>query len=184
MGPCGASSILASETKQCNGGGEVQRTGLQILKTTGSNPVRCSNKLALVVYKYNMSIYNQYFCQHCRSAYSRSQEKLTPGYCSLNCSVVESKRQSQKTFKELTLEDRIKNRPGGAYLEYNSGIPPELAVETAPVKRREYKCVCCGIADYNGRPLKLQLFHHDGNQKNFDPDNVKFLCPNCLSQHQ
>ena len=138
----------------------------------------------MIVYKYSMSIYNQYSCQHCRSAYSRSQEKLTPGYCSLNCSVVESKRQSQKTFKELTLEDRIKNRPGGAYLEYNSGIPPELAVETTPVKRREYKCVCCGIADYNGRPLKLQLFHHDGNQKNFDPDNVKFLCPNCLSQHQ
>ena len=33
---------------QCNGGGEAQRTGLQILKTTGSNPVRCSNKKVLM----------------------------------------------------------------------------------------------------------------------------------------
>ena len=133
-----------------------------------------------------MSIYNQYSCQNCRSAYSRSQQKLTPGYCSLNCSVAESTRQLQKTFKELILEDRIKNRPGGTYLDYSSGIPPELAVAmpVTPARIREYKCVCCGIINYNGKPLKLQMFHQDGNEKNFDPSNVKLLCPNCLSQHQ
>lgn len=131
-----------------------------------------------------MSIYNQYYCEYCQSSYSRSQEKLTPGYCSLNCSIAESIRRSQKTFKELILEDRLRTRPGGSYLEYESGIPPALAVEPKPVQKRPYKCVCCGIKDYNGKPLKLQLFHVDGNEQNFDQGNVMMLCPNCLSQHQ
>lgn len=130
-----------------------------------------------------MSIYNQYYCQHCQSTYSRSQEKLTPGYCSLNCSMVESARQTQKTFKELILEDRIKNSPGRNYFEHNSGIPPELAVTpTASVRRRAYRCECCGVVDYNNKPLKLVLFHIDGNDQNYDHGNTKLLCPNCLSQ--
>ena len=43
LGPRSASSILASETKQCNGGGEAQRMGLQIPKIVSSNLTRCSN---------------------------------------------------------------------------------------------------------------------------------------------
>jgi len=88
----------------------------------------------------------------------------------------------QKTFKELTVEQRLKQHSDGTFVKHNSDIPTDQAVKSIPVRKRDYKCVCCGIADYNSRPLKLQLFHQDGNQKNFAQGNVDFLCPNCLSQ--
>lgn len=44
-------------------------------------------------------------------------------------------------------------------------------------------CSGCGLADvYNGLPLPLDLDHVDGNWKNNDPANLRWLCPNCHSQ--
>lgn len=44
-------------------------------------------------------------------------------------------------------------------------------------------CTECGNAGiHNGKELKLQLDHKDGNAANDFPDNVRLLCPNCHSQ--
>lgn len=47
---------------------------------------------------------------------------------------------------------------------------------------KEYKCEECGIKDWQGKPLSLQLEHIDGNHFNNSLDNLKILCPNCHSQ--
>lgn len=47
---------------------------------------------------------------------------------------------------------------------------------------REYKCELCETKDWNGEKLTLDLDHIDGNRLNNDPDNLRFLCPNCHSQ--
>lgn len=48
---------------------------------------------------------------------------------------------------------------------------------------REYKCESCGIGpSWNGKDLTLQVDHIDGNNKRHDPDNLRFLCPNCHTQ--
>jgi 5-methylcytosine-specific restriction endonuclease McrA len=44
------------------------------------------------------------------------------------------------------------------------------------------KCNGCGIGDWRGRPLVLELEHKDGNNKNDERDNLEALCPNCHSQ--
>jgi len=46
----------------------------------------------------------------------------------------------------------------------------------------EYKCTECGISDYNGKPLRLQIDHIDGNNKNDKLENYRYLCPNCHTQ--
>ena len=47
---------------------------------------------------------------------------------------------------------------------------------------RKYECEC-GIGPFwNGKRLKLQVDHTDGNRSNNCPENLRFLCPNCHSQ--
>lgn len=40
----------------------------------------------------------------------------------------------------------------------------------------------CGLTEWRGKPLVLELDHVDGNKKNNSLDNLKLLCPNCHSQ--
>ena len=48
--------------------------------------------------------------------------------------------------------------------------------------RLEYKCACCGISDWMGKPLRLQLDHINGRNNDHRIENLRFLCPNCHSQ--
>lgn len=47
---------------------------------------------------------------------------------------------------------------------------------------KEYKCECCGISEWNGKPIRLQLHHIDGDHFNNELTNLQLLCPNCHSQ--
>lgn len=47
----------------------------------------------------------------------------------------------------------------------------------------KYECVLCSNGGFhNGQPLTLQLDHIDGDNKNNEIQNLRFLCPNCHSQ--
>jgi 5-methylcytosine-specific restriction endonuclease McrA len=50
------------------------------------------------------------------------------------------------------------------------------------VNRDGYKCSTCGIADWLGALLLLDLDHIDGDNKNNLPSNLRLLCPNCHRQ--
>lgn len=45
-----------------------------------------------------------------------------------------------------------------------------------------YSCEHCGIFEWNGKPITLEVEHIDGNSGNSSPENVCLLCPNCHSQ--
>ena len=47
---------------------------------------------------------------------------------------------------------------------------------------REHKCECCGLTEWNGKPIPLELHHKDGNHYNNDLTNLEILCPNCHAQ--
>ena len=46
---------------------------------------------------------------------------------------------------------------------------------------KENKCELCGISEWLGKPVKLQLHHIDGNHDNNELSNLQILCPNCHS---
>lgn len=48
--------------------------------------------------------------------------------------------------------------------------------------KQEFKCKICGIQNYNGLPITLELDHIDGNAENNTEDNLRCICPNCHSQ--
>lgn len=45
-----------------------------------------------------------------------------------------------------------------------------------------YYCEHCGISEWNGKEITLEVEHIDGNSQNASPNNVCLLCPNCHSQ--
>lgn len=47
---------------------------------------------------------------------------------------------------------------------------------------KEYKCECCGISEWNDKPISLQLHHINGNHKDNSLENIQILCPNCHTQ--
>lgn len=49
------------------------------------------------------------------------------------------------------------------------------------IKRRGNKCEQCGISEWLGKPLPLEVHHKDGDHTNDDENNLIVLCPNCHS---
>lgn len=46
---------------------------------------------------------------------------------------------------------------------------------------REDKCEICGISEWQGKKIPLELHHKDGDHYNNNLDNLQILCPNCHS---
>ena len=46
----------------------------------------------------------------------------------------------------------------------------------------ENKCSICGIDEWNGKKINMELDHIDGNRTNHLLTNLRMLCPNCHSQ--
>ena len=47
---------------------------------------------------------------------------------------------------------------------------------------KENKCEECGINEWNGKMLVLELDHKNGNHNDNHLENLQILCPNCHSQ--
>ena len=61
----------------------------------------------------------------------------------------------------------------------------------APAKLRKYlimhdikesKCEICGLSEWLGKPIPLELHHKDHNRYNNALDNLQILCPTCHAQ--
>lgn len=46
---------------------------------------------------------------------------------------------------------------------------------------RGYKCECCGLSEWMGKEITLEVHHKDGDSLNNELDNLQLLCPNCHS---
>ena len=75
------------------------------------------------------------------------------------------------------------NGHGMTLLEY---LEKSVDVQSNKVRKKlldegykEYRCECCGLSEWLGEPIPLELHHQDGNRFNNTLSNFQLLCPNC-----
>lgn len=62
-------------------------------------------------------------------------------------------------------------------------IKPQKSIQyLVRTGRKKYSCEKCGISEWNGGKITLELHHKDGNHTNNRLENLEILCPNCHSQ--
>lgn len=72
----------------------------------------------------------------------------------------------------LVLRERLSRR-----------VPPELLRRSMSESGVPAECAECGIGpSWNGKPLTLQVDHHNGAYWDCRLENLRLLCPNCHSQ--
>ena len=92
------------------------------------------------------------------------------------------------TWYQAVARGDVKPRPRAMPLE-------ELLVPNRPQTNRshlklrllaaglkENRCERCGLTEWDGRPLNMQLHHVNGQGQDNRLENILFLCPNCHAQ--
>ena len=93
----------------------------------------------------------------------------------LNCSTEHFGNQLQSVSAKYSLEEILVENSSYANI---SRLKQRLINEG----KMEYKCQKCGISEWLGNPLTLQLDHINGVNNDHRLTNLRFLCPNCHSQ--
>ena len=93
----------------------------------------------------------------------------------LNCSTDHFSAQKSHAYVKHDLKDILVENSTYANI---SSLKKRLLNE----KVLEYKCAICGISEWQGKPLSLQLDHINGKNNDHRIENIRFLCPNCHSQ--
>ena len=98
-------------------------------------------------------------CKNCEQEFSYFPSQSTGKFCSIQCN---------HDYRVLAIMESGKANIHNA-LTY--------------LKRfAEYECSECGINEWNGKHLPLQMDHIDGDRNNNTIDNIRWMCANCHSQ--
>lgn len=126
-----------------------------------------------------INISKDYFISVCNNAISKQDayNKLNmhrntfDKYCKL---FGIQKFRKERLSNKYLLEDILANK-------YESYPTSKLHYRLIKEGYKEHKCECCGLTEWLGNPIPLELHHIDGNNHNHNLDNLKLLCPNCHS---
>ena len=84
-------------------------------------------------------------------------------------------QKSTADISKISTQDIIE----GKYPEYQTY---KLKMRLLNEGYKEYRCECCGLSEWNGSQIPLELHHIDGNRTNHKLENLMLLCPNCHAQ--
>lgn len=105
-----------------------------------------------------------YACIECGTVVTK--DNTAGKYCSNKC---RGEHQKKKTFEEIS---------NGVTNNRDSKTLVNFLID----KHGDFCFSCNQVGEWNGKKLRLQLDHIDGNSDNNALSNLRLLCPNCHSQ--
>lgn len=144
-----------------------KRPGIKKIK----NCIRCGNRILR---------HGKKFCnQTCSAIYNNILRGTTnpPKKC-IGCNNPLNSRRAQKYCSTRCQKAHQKqtnlNDPN---YKWSSATRKKWLIELYGVK-----CSKCGLTEWNGQLIPIELEHIDGNSNNNNEENVCLLCPNCHAQ--
>lgn len=86
-----------------------------------------------------------------------------------------TKKPKDDGFGKMSLSDIFE----GKHPQYQSN---KLRKRLFSEKIKDEICELCGLTEWFGKKLSLEVDHKDGNRYNHALSNLQILCPNCHSQ--
>ena len=79
-------------------------------------------------------------------------------------------------------------KSGAGYIPASYYLGTNVAISSSRLKEKlihdglkERKCESCGLSEWQGKPIALELHHINGNHYDNTLSNLQILCPNCHS---
>ena len=111
-----------------------------------------------------------YFCLNCNKEHKWRGVNYANKYCDNKC-------QQAFEFKQYIVEWKQGLRDGKC-----GKLQTSKYIKRYILEKQDGKCAECGIDNWLGFSITLELDHKDGNSDNNAEENLRCLCPNCHSQ--
>ena len=102
-------------------------------------------------------------CLHCDTRFYYNPANKRGKYCNNTC--------QQKYQHKVKIDKWL-----------NEGVVPGNTTLRRYFTEKYDSCQICGITEWNGNHIGLELDHIDGNATNNVECNLRLICPNCHSQ--
>jgi hypothetical protein len=119
-------------------------------------------------------------CANSRTFTKESREKTSESMKQFFSSISEEEKNKKLLLLEkMTKDSQIESLKRIMFQPWDT-----LGFNSKRVKvflEQECKCNRCGISEWMGQQITLELEHKDGNKNNNSRENLEGLCPNCHS---
>lgn len=130
--------------------------------------IRESGNIAEVLFKLGYSVKGNSW------GYSQVKQRMTD--LNLNFGMFKGKNPSYKKFEENKIPKESLLREN---CKHQRNVLRRFVISNNLIS---YQCAICGVTEWNGKTLSLELDHINGINNDNRLENLRFLCPNCHSQ--